>query len=119
MPPSEDFNKKINKMLAIGIFLATCELLVFVIFFSINNDNTEKDKKKFVKLEIASWIFGSLSAIILITSSAYTVVILRRLYGNDFSRTTRFMMVIVSIFVLAFSGRTIYEWVMYFYFRAS
>lgn len=116
---TEKFVKKINRMLVAGIILSNLFLIAFVIFFSIDDPDVSinKDKKKFVKLEIASWVFGTLTAIILITSSAYTVVILKRLYGNDFSRTTGFMIVIVVTFCLAFGARTLYEWIMYFYYR--
>lgn len=116
---TEKFVKKINRMLVAGIILSNLFLIAFVIFFSIDDPDVSinKDKKKFVKLEIASWVFGTLTAIILITSSAYTVVILKRLYGNDFSRTTGFMIIIVVTFCLAFGARTLYEWIMYFYYR--
>ena len=115
---TENFVKKINRMLVVGIVLSNLFLIAFIVFFSIHHDEaTEKDKKKFAKLEISSWVFGTFTAIILISSSAYTVVILKRLYGNDFSRTTGFMIIIVVIFCLAFGGRTVYEWVMFFYFR--
>lgn len=114
---TEDFVKKINRMLVAGIALSNLFSTAFIVFICIDNGDILKDKKKFVRLEIASWVFGTLTAIILITSSAYTVVILKRLYGNDFSRTTGFMIIIVVIFCLAFGGRTVYEWVMFFYFR--
>ena len=116
---TEKFVKKINRMLVAGIILSNLFLIAFVIFFSIDDPDVSKnkDKKEFVKLEIASWVFGTLTAIILITSSAYTVVILKRLYGNDFSRTTGFMIIIVVTFCLAFGARTLYEWIMYFYYR--
>ena len=110
---AEQYNKFINKMLIGGLLAANVFLVFFIVIFCVNTNGDEN--KKFIRLEIASWILGAIAAITLICSTLYTSWVLRKLYGSDFSSTSSFILVVLAIFCLEFSTRSAYEWVMYHY----
>ena len=92
-------------------------LLVFICYFYTNTNGNEN--RKFIRLEIASWVLGSFSAITLILSTLYTSWVLRKLYGSDFSSTSFFMLVVLAIFCMEFFSRTVYEWVMFHFYHKN
>lgn len=96
-----------------GLIIANIFLLIFIGFFIKNKNFYLDERSVFVKLEIASWILGSFSAIILISSTVYTIWVLKKLYGSDFSSTSWFMFGVLAIFCLEFFSRTAYEWTMF------
>jgi len=112
---AEKYNQFINKLLIVGLILVNTSLVFFMIFFHVKTAD-HQENKKFVKLEIASWLLGTFSALTLIFSTLYTSWVLRKLYGGDFSSTSAFMLIVLAFFCLAFTTRTVYEWVMYHYY---
>jgi uncharacterized membrane protein len=76
-------------MLVGGLILANTFLLTFIVFFYVTTIGAEN--KKFVKLEIVSWVLCTFSALTLIISTLYTSWVLKKLYGDDFRSTSFFM----------------------------
>ena len=111
---AEDYTKKINWMLFIGLAISNAFFVVFLLILAIKvNPNSHAF---FVHLEIASWFLGTFSAMTLIGSTLYTSWVLRNLYGADFKKTSLEILLIGGIFVLAFASRSTFEWVMFHYY---
>ena len=101
-------------MLFIGLAISNAFLIIFLAVLAFAQGTSAQ--KFFVHLEIASWLLGTFSATTLIGSTLYTSWVLRNLYGTDFQKSALEILAISGIFVLAFSSRSVFEWVMYHYY---
>ena len=118
---AEKYTKTINWALVVGLLISNLILVIFLIALAAANDPSPIDgvteNKFFIHMEIASWSLGIFSAFTLISSTLYTSWVLRNLYGTDFRNTSFQILAIATIFILSFSSRSTYEWIMFYYYR--
>ena len=105
------YGRLIDIVLFAGLAVSNIFTIVYIVLVCVKSK--EKSKDMFIRIEIVSWVASTISSFILIEAGTYTVVMLRKLYGNAFNRTTLFLTLIVIIFCLAFGVKSIYEWRMY------
>jgi hypothetical protein len=119
---AEKYTKTVNLFLILGLIISNLVLVIFLIALALSADPTPGDNKEnkfFVHLEIASWFLGIFSAFTLIGSTLYTSWVLRNLYGTDFRSTSYEILAVGAIFILSFASRSIFEWVMFYYYNNS
>ena len=64
-------------------------------------------------MSVACWFADAGSAILLLASALYTAYSMTYIYGGLFDRETRNILIIMTIFVVAFLTKTCWEWGMY------
>ena len=116
---ADQYTKKINRMLALGLAISNVILFIFLIALAIVANKNYTDRGLFVFLEIASWFLGIFSAFTLIGSTLYTSWVLINLYGTAFRSTSLEILAVACIFILSFASRSVFEWVMYFQFKTN
>ena len=104
-------------MLFVGLAVINIFTIVYIVLACVTP--SANSKLQFIRIEIVSWVACTISSSILIASGSYTVWMLRNLYGNAFNRTTGCLTLIVGIFCVAFGVKSLYEWLMYSWYRYS
>ena len=107
------YARLIDIVLFVGLFLINVFTLVNIILLCTKTRETKAYMDKFIRIEIISWVASTFSSALLIAAGLYTIMMLRKLYGNDFNKTKGCLTLIVVIFCIAFGTKSIYEWGMY------
>lgn len=81
---------------------------------TVTQEEIDARNNAFVELEVVCSVVDICSAFLLLASAAYTIYMLRTLFGNDFNREARKMTLIAMIFCLSFLAKVSYQWTMFY-----
>ena len=96
-----------------GLFINYISFLVMTDLKYPDEVDELRRNAQLIEMSVACWFADAGSAILLLSSALYTAYSMTYIYGGLFDRETRNILIIMTIFVVAFLTKTCWEWGMY------
>jgi hypothetical protein len=96
-----------------GLFITYISFLVMTDLKYPDEVDELRRNAQLIEMSVACWFADAGSAILLLSSALYTAYSMTYIYGGLFDRETRNILIIMTIFVVAFLTKTCWEWGMY------